>query len=106
MVVRKRNVSFDPDVARAAEKAAAEAGKSFSAWLNDAAKQQLRIESGLAAVAEWEAEHGELTAEELRKADEALDALLAEGRHKRAQGKARSRGAPGRPKARSKTRSA
>jgi hypothetical protein len=34
----------------------------------------LAIEDGLAAVAEWEAEHGPLTAEELAAADAVLDA--------------------------------
>jgi hypothetical protein len=41
--------------------------------LNRAAENALAIEDGLAAVAEWEAEHGALTATELSAADAVLD---------------------------------
>lgn len=45
---------------------AAEAeGLSVSAWMTEAARRALRIRDGLAAVAEWEAEHGPLTKQEL-----------------------------------------
>jgi hypothetical protein len=48
---------------------AAEAeGKSVSAWITDAARRALLIRDGLAAVAEWETEHGALTPAELLKA--------------------------------------
>ena len=48
---------------------AAEAeGLSVSAWMTAAARNALRIRDGLAAVAEWEAEHGPFTAEELESA--------------------------------------
>ncbi|MFN3215871.1 MAG: hypothetical protein ACE367_05200 [Acidimicrobiales bacterium] len=46
---------------------------SLSAWLNAAAERALLIERGLAGVAEWEAEHGELSGEELAWADSVLD---------------------------------
>ncbi|HEX6256164.1 MAG TPA: hypothetical protein VFZ70_10190 [Euzebyales bacterium] len=36
----------------------------------------IRIEDGLAAVAEWEAEQGRLTADERAMADRQLDALI------------------------------
>ena len=49
--------------------AAAEAeGVSVSAWMTAAARRELRLRDGLAAVAEWEAEHGALTEEELSAA--------------------------------------
>ena len=48
--------------------AAAEAGTSASAWLTAAARRELRVRDGLDAVAEWEAEHGALTREELQSA--------------------------------------
>jgi len=49
--------------------AAAEAdGMSVSAWMTAAARRELRLRDGLAAVAEWEAEHGALTEEELSAA--------------------------------------
>ncbi|MEA3215691.1 MAG: hypothetical protein QOJ19_1847 [Acidimicrobiia bacterium] len=48
---------------------------SVSAWMTAAARQALLVEDGLRAVAEWEAEHGALTAEEL---DEARRRVAAE----------------------------
>jgi hypothetical protein len=39
-----------------------------SAWMTTAARRALRIRDELAAVAEWEAEHGALTAAELEAA--------------------------------------
>lgn len=76
MAVKKRSIALDPDVAAAAASAAAISGQSLSAWLNDAARTRLRIEDGLAAVAEWEAEQGSLTAEERAAADRRLDGLV------------------------------
>jgi hypothetical protein len=48
---------------------AAEAeGKSVSAWITEAARRALLLRDGLAAVAEWEHEHGALTKAELAAA--------------------------------------
>ena len=48
---------------------AAEAeGLSVSAWMTAAARQALLVRDGLVAVAEWEAEHGPFTPEELESA--------------------------------------
>jgi hypothetical protein len=48
---------------------AAEAeGLSVSAWMTAAARRALLIRDGLAAVAEWEAEHGAFTERELETA--------------------------------------
>jgi hypothetical protein len=74
MGVKKLSVALDDRVARAAAASAERHGLSLSAWLNRAAESALAIEDGLAAVAEWEAEHGALTAAELREADAILDA--------------------------------
>ncbi|MEZ5379168.1 MAG: hypothetical protein R2733_21905 [Acidimicrobiales bacterium] len=46
---------------------------TLSAWLNAAAERALLVEQGLAGAAEWEAEHGEPSAEELAWADSVLD---------------------------------
>lgn len=43
-------------------------GTSVSAWLTAAARRALLVRDGLAAVAEWEAEHGALTPAELEAA--------------------------------------
>jgi hypothetical protein len=73
MAVRKLSVALDEQIAAAAAVAAERKGLSFSAWLNQAAQHALAIEEGLAAVADWEAEHGPFTAEELAAADAILD---------------------------------
>jgi len=64
----KLAVTVDADVhARVLDAAAAE-GTSVSAWITAAARRALRIRDGLAAVAEWEAEHGALTQSEVEAA--------------------------------------
>lgn len=73
MAVKKLSVALDEQVADAVAKSAERQGLSLSAWLNRAAESALAVEDGLAAVAEWEAEHGALTEEELAAADAALD---------------------------------
>ena len=76
MAVKKISVALDPDVAEAAASAAEHHGQSLSAWLNQAARMQLRIEDGLNAVAEWEATNGALTPAERAAADQTLDQLV------------------------------
>lgn len=73
MSVQKLSISLDERVAAAAAASAERRGMSLSAWLNDAATQALAVEDGLIAVAEWEAEHGALTPEELAAADAVLE---------------------------------
>jgi hypothetical protein len=82
MTVRKISVSLDENVVELARRAAEAQGKSLSAWLSDTAAHAARIQAGLRAVAEFEAEHGAFTEEELREADEAL-ARLGIGRGRR-----------------------
>jgi hypothetical protein len=79
MVVKKLSVALDSDVAAAAAAAAEAHGQSLSAWLNEAARNQLRIERGLEAVREWEAEHGQLTDDERTAADAIVETLLGRG---------------------------
>jgi hypothetical protein len=78
MSVQKISISLDGSVLLAAREAAKRRGMSLSAWLNEASETALetdvRLEDGLAGVAEWEAENGPITAEELAKADAILDA--------------------------------
>lgn len=84
MAVKKISIALDPDVAEAAALAAGAREQSLSAWLNDAARSQLRIEDGLRAVAEWEADHGVLTDEERAAADAVLTDLLRRALPRRA----------------------
>jgi hypothetical protein len=72
MPTQKLSISLEEPVLLAARKAAKRRGMSLSAWLNQAS--EVRLEDGLAAVAEWEAENGSISAEELTKADAVLDA--------------------------------
>lgn len=76
MAVRKLSVALDELVAEAAAASAERHGLSLSAWLNRAAEKALAIEDGLAAVAEWEAENGPFTAEEIASARANLSRLL------------------------------
>jgi hypothetical protein len=75
MAVKKLSVALDESVARGAAEAATRHGVSLSAWLNAAAERALLVEEGLAAVKAWEAEHGELTTDELAWAGRVLDGL-------------------------------
>lgn len=61
----KRSISLPPELAHAIDQAAVADGTSFSAWLADTAAHRLRMKAGRRGIAEWENEHGPLTAEEL-----------------------------------------
>jgi hypothetical protein len=70
--VDKLSVSFDPELGDAVRSAAAEAGKPLSAWLAEAAVSKLRAEALDEFLANWQAEHGALTAEEIARAEREL----------------------------------
>lgn len=57
----KLAITVDPEVYAGVIDAAARDGVSVSAWMTGAARRALLIRDGLAAVAEWEAQHGALT---------------------------------------------
>lgn len=61
----KLAITVAPDVHAQVIAAADEDGVSVSAWMTSAARRALLVRDGLAAVAEWEVEHGALTATEL-----------------------------------------
>jgi len=73
MPVKKLSIALPERVAAAAATSASRQGLSLSAWVSRAAENTLAIEEGLAAVAEWEADHGALTAEERASAAAILD---------------------------------
>ena len=64
----KLAVTVDSDVHAKVLDAAEAEGTSVSAWITAAARRALLARDGLAAVAEWEAEHGALTLAELETA--------------------------------------
>jgi hypothetical protein len=70
----KLAVSVDADVHAQVLDAAQAEGTSVSAWITAAARRALLVRNGLAAVAEWEAEHGALTPAELAAARARLGA--------------------------------
>jgi hypothetical protein len=49
--------------------AASQAGMSYSAWLADTARKEFTIRAGLAAVSQFEADHGAFTPDELVEAE-------------------------------------
>jgi hypothetical protein len=64
----KLAITVDPDVHRQVVEAADAEGVSVSSWMTAAARRALKVRDGLAAVGEWETEHGPLTAAELAEA--------------------------------------
>ncbi|HET7486615.1 MAG TPA: hypothetical protein VFJ85_01705 [Acidimicrobiales bacterium] len=64
----KLAITVDPDVHAKVIAAAAEEGLSVSAWMTNAARRALVVRDGLAAVAEWEAQHGALSDSEMADA--------------------------------------
>ena len=84
----KLAVTVDRDVHARVVRAAREDKLSISAWMTDAARRALRIRDGLAAVGEWEAEHGALTDREL---DEARQRIRREHLRRPASRRSRAR---------------
>jgi hypothetical protein len=78
----KLAITVDPVVHQRVHAAAAEDQVSVSAWMTGAARSALAVRDGLAAVAEWEAEHGELTDAELVLARQQVAAQLSTGRQR------------------------
>jgi hypothetical protein len=68
MKVDKMSISVDPELGDAIRSAAHQSGKGLSGWLAEAATARLRLEALGEFLGAWEADHGELTAEEIRRA--------------------------------------
>jgi len=68
----KLAISIDPAVHARVVRMARADGTSISAWMTEAARRALRVRDGIAAVREWEAEHGALTSAEMNRAREAV----------------------------------
>ncbi len=69
-VRKKRSISMPPELDAEIAAAAAQAGMSYSAWLADTARREFTIRAGLAAVGQFEHEHGAFSAAEMADADE------------------------------------
>jgi hypothetical protein len=66
MPVTRWAISLEKELAKQIKRSAAH--EPISAWIADAARKKLRTERLLAVIAEYEAEHGAFTAEELEAA--------------------------------------
>ena len=69
-VRKKRSISMPPELDAEIAAAAAQAGMSYSAWLADTARKEFTIRAGLAAVSQFEADHGKFTPGELSEAEQ------------------------------------
>jgi hypothetical protein len=72
----KLAITIDPEVHKRILAAAARDNVSVSAWMTRAASEALQRRAGLAAVAEWEKQHGSFTAEEMEQARHKVRAQL------------------------------
>jgi len=72
------SISFDPELGDAVRAAAAETGKPLSSWLAEAAASKLRAEALAAFLADWQVEHGALTAAEIAEAEQELGLRAAD----------------------------
>lgn len=79
----KRSISLPPDLAAEIDRAAAAEGTTVSAWIADTAAHRLRLEAGRRGIAEWERQHGPLTAGELADGLARARAILGRGTPKR-----------------------
>lgn len=69
-VRKKRSISMPPDLDAEIAAAAAQAGMSYSAWLADTARKEFTIRAGLAAVSQFEQDHGPFNPDELAEAQQ------------------------------------
>jgi hypothetical protein len=69
-VRKKRSISMPPDLDAEIAAAADAEGLSYSAWLADTVRKEFIVRAGLAAVSEFEREHGAFTAAELAEAED------------------------------------
>jgi hypothetical protein len=72
----KLAITIDPAVHQDILAAAVRDGVSVSAWITSAAREALQRRAGLAAVAQWEKQHGRFSAEEMNEARRSVRAQL------------------------------
>lgn len=81
----KLAITVDSEVHAKVVDAAHAEGTSVSAWITEAARRALLLRDGLAAVREWEAEHGPLTKAELEQARNRLASSPRSARKRKAR---------------------
>jgi hypothetical protein len=72
----KLAITIDPDIHDSVLAAAAREGVSVSAWMTVAAREALQRRAGLAAIAQWEKQHGRFTAKEMEEARRSVQAQI------------------------------
>ena len=72
----KLAITIDPNIHEKVLVAATRDGVSVSAWMTNAAREALQRRAGLAAVLEWEKEHGSFSEEEMDEARRNVRAQL------------------------------
>ncbi len=72
----KLAITIDPEVHEKILAAATRDKVSVSAWMTRAAREALQRRAGLAAIAEWEKQHGVFTADEMEEARRSVRAQL------------------------------
>jgi hypothetical protein len=77
-VRKKRSISLPPDLDDQIAAAAEQAGMTYSAWLAATARKEFTLRAGLAAVADYEREHGPFSPGELADADHWAAAALSQ----------------------------
>lgn len=78
----KLAITVDSEIHAKVLDAARAEGTSVSAWITEAARRALLLRDGLAAVREWEAEHGALSQAELEQARKRLTRPLTKRRRR------------------------
>jgi hypothetical protein len=76
----KLAITIDPKIHERILAAAARERVSVSAWMTNAAREALQRRAGLAAIAEWEKQHGPLSVEEMDEARRSVRAQLRTAR--------------------------
>jgi hypothetical protein len=79
----KLAITIDPKIHERILAAAARERVSVSAWMTSAAREALQRRAGLAAVAEWEKQHGSLSVEEMDEARRTVRTQLRAARKAR-----------------------
>ena len=72
VVAERITISLDKQLAEGLRRAAGEDDANVSAWVSDAIERSLNSRGLRAVAAEWEAEHGAFTPEELDRARQRL----------------------------------
>lgn len=72
MAVERLTISLEADLAEAIRVAAEADADNVSSWIAEASRRRLAREGLRAVIKDWEAEHGEITAEEMAAARKQL----------------------------------